>query len=250
MVKKQVSKVSQIQQNNQDVIKVMIGTPTLDGRVSAWYADALVKTIILASQNGIFVTPVFVAYDSMLERARNDLFYVMLTNDFDYLFFVDSDEAWMPEDFVKIIKYNKDFIGGTARRKNPMDESYVFRLEPGTQLPIEMNEEGLLETDGLGTGFLCLSRSCVQKLWDASKPYFDSRQIIEGKPVEKRMVFEVTVNDKYKEIVSEDINLCLKWKDLGGKIYFDPRITILHYGEVPFSGDFISWAVRNKIVKV
>lgn len=76
--------------------KVLIGTPSHDGRVDAWYANSLVNTVRIAPQKDTVIVPIFMAYDSLVQRARNDLVRLALEEEFDDLIFIDSDPGMGP----------------------------------------------------------------------------------------------------------------------------------------------------------
>ena len=76
--------------------KVLIATPAYDGRLDVWYTNALVNTIRVAQANNIYVHPVFMSYDALIQRARNDLFALAVEGEYDDMIFIDSDMEWHP----------------------------------------------------------------------------------------------------------------------------------------------------------
>jgi glycosyltransferase involved in cell wall biosynthesis len=83
--------------------KVLIGTPAYDGKVDVWFAHSLVQTIKLSIEKGIQVNVIYPSYDSLVQRARNDLIKIALDGEYDDLFFIDSDVEWEPEWFFNIL---------------------------------------------------------------------------------------------------------------------------------------------------
>lgn len=55
-------------------LKVLIGTPSYDGKLDIYYVDSLLNTLAQSEQHGVEVYPLFMCYDSLVQRARNDLF--------------------------------------------------------------------------------------------------------------------------------------------------------------------------------
>jgi hypothetical protein len=90
----------------------------------------------------------------------------------------------------------------------------------------------LLEVDGIGTGFMKISRFALEKLWEISAPYKS-----EGE--EHRMICDIKVENG--DLISEDYIICNKWKGLGYKIWMDPTITINHIGIKKYKGDVSSY---------
>lgn len=210
--------------------KVMIGTPCYDGRIDVWYVNSLSNTIKQSAAHEVEITPMWVSFDALLQRARNDTIQLALETNVDALIWIDSDIEWEPEWFFKLLDYPHDIVGGTYRKKGDKEE-YVLRQM--IRQPIDPITK-LVEVDGLGTGFVKLSRRAMQYLWNSSKPYTDSK---DGK--ERRMIFDVGIEND--TLVSEDIHMFNKLKAAGFKIYLDTTMTCNHTGPYKFKGDFSAW---------
>ena len=52
--------------------KVMIGSPSYDGRIDVWYTNSLVNTIKESFNRDIEIIPIWVSFDALIQRARND----------------------------------------------------------------------------------------------------------------------------------------------------------------------------------
>jgi len=213
--------------------KVLIGTPAHDGRVDVWFANSLVNTIKLSMQKGIEVIPVYMAYDSLVQRARNDLVKLAIEEKFDYLIFIDSDQEWNPEWIFKLIAYKEDVIGATVVKKSDNIAFNVKALKDG----LKQQQNGLIEVECVGTGFLKISKKALQKVWDISPEYKN-----EGKTC--RMVFDVQLVDG--ELVSEDNVFCQKWRKLGNKVFIDPNMTCNHIGVKKYTGNFLEFIKKEK----
>ena len=57
--------------------KVLIGTPCYDGRTDVWYNDSLNNTIRLSMKKDIRLDVIYMSYDSLVQRARNDIVNVL-----------------------------------------------------------------------------------------------------------------------------------------------------------------------------
>ena len=209
--------------------RVLIGTPSIDGKLDANYVNALTETMFMGLEKDIIVRPVYICYDSLIQRARNEIFKIAFENTFDDLIFIDADQEWIPSDFFKLLSYPVDIVAGTVIKKGNEESYNVKLLDPKRK----MNELGLFEVEGVGTGFMRLTKRAIQKLWKNSEMYKESRD------KEGRMVFEITIRNG--ELYSEDINMCQKWIDLGEKVYIDPTITCAHIGIKKFVGNFMTY---------
>jgi hypothetical protein len=221
--------------------KVIIGTPTYDGKIDIHYIDSLLNTLEQSDKENIEIYPLFICYDSLIQRARNDLFATAYNSSVDALVFIDADIGWNPQDFFKLIKNDKDLIGGSYRKKTDNEELYVVKAldEKDPSLKLEIDKNGIMEVAGLGCGFMKVSRNAITNIWNVSKPYNSEKG-------NNRMVFEVVCENN--DLISEDIYFCKKWRNLGNKVYLDTSITCVHAGTKTYTGNVRNWieSFKNK----
>lgn len=215
------------QKNNR---RVMLGTPSHDGKVDVVYLHSVINTVKLCAQNNIDVFPFHICYESLLQISRNDIFKSAIQSGVDDLVFVDSDQEWMPEQFLRVLQHPVDFVGCPVVKKGDA-ESYNIKC---LKWPIPRDKStGLLEVDSVGTGFMRLSRRAMEKMWNLSQPYDSDKQ------TGNRNVFETqVVNGSF---YSEDVYFCKKWQDSGEKIYLDDEMTCSHVGTKKWNGNFNLW---------
>ena len=206
--------------------RVLIGTPSYDGRIDVWFANSLISTVKIAEKNDIFVHAIYTSYDSLVQRARNSLVRLALTGGYDDLFFIDSDCEWEPEWFFRLLNRPEPIVGAALIKKSDK-EGYTVKL---VDKKLKWSEDQkLIEVDGVGTGFMKISRFALEKLWEVSDPYTS-----EGE--EHRMICDIKVENG--DLISEDYVLGNKWRGLGYKVWLDPTITINHIGIKKYKGDF------------
>jgi len=217
--------------------KVLIGTPSYDGRIDVWFANSLVATVKEAEKKGIFVHAIYTSYDSLVQRARNSLVKLAIEGGYDDLFFIDSDIEWDPEWFFRLLDRPEPIVGGALVKKSD-NEGYTVKI---TDKKLKYSaDKKLLEVDGVGTGFMKVNKFAFDKLWNAASPYTS-----EGDT--HRMVFDIQVQDG--ELISEDYIMCNKWKDMGYKVWLDPTITCNHIGIKKFKGDLNKFLDKQKYVR-
>lgn len=212
--------------------KVMIGTPCLYGQLDVWYTNSLINTIKVGKElyPDIDISPLWLSFDALLQRCRNDTLQAAVNDQVDDLIWIDSDIEWKPEWFFELLNYDVDVVGGTYRKKGDREE-YVLR-QLYKRLPDP--KTGLIEVEGLGTGFVRFSQRAIMALWNSCTPYIDSK---DGQ--ERRMAFNVEIING--DMVSEDIYAFMKLKEAGIKIWLDPRMTCNHTGAYKFQGNFQKW---------
>ena len=217
--------------------RVLIGTPSYDGRIYVWFANSLIATVKEAEKKGIFVHAIYTSYDSLVQRARNSLVKLALDGGYTDLFFIDSDTEWEPEWFFRLLDRPEPIVGGALVKKTDK-EGYTVKL---LDKKLKYSEDKkLIQADGVGTGFMKVSRFALEKLWEVSDEYTS-----EGE--KHRMVFDIKVENG--DLISEDYILCNKWKDLGYKVWLDPTITCNHIGIKKFKGDLNKFLDKQEYVR-
>lgn len=205
--------------------KVLIATPCLDGRVEAYYTNSLYESVKLGLQHNIMLQPIFLAYESILPMARNELINLAYREQYDCMVFIDDDECWDALALIEIIQSEKDVIALPVINKGDQKIEYNVYGIGGEPDP----KDGYHKIVKCGTGFLKLSRKVIKDLWE-SNPDCEFR----GK-VLKNICEYANINESF---VGEDIMLCKKIKELGYTIWVNPKHTVSHIGMKMFKGNF------------
>lgn len=215
---------------------VMLAAPSHDGKIDAWHAAALAETCKIGLVNNINIIPIYMSYDALVQRARNDIFKLAFDTKVDDLVFIDADQDWAPLDFFKLLSHDVEVVGVPVPKKSDME---MYNVKLLGEWKIEDN--GLAIVDGIGTGFLRVRADAIAKIVEAAETYKEPHK---QEPTPN--VFEVVVKDG--ELISEDITFCNKWQALGGKVYIDPTINAAHTGVKRWIGNFYEWIklVRRK----
>jgi FkbM family methyltransferase len=212
--------------------RVLIATPAYDGRLDVWYTNSLVNTIRIAQERGIFIHPVYLSYDALIQRARNDLMRLAVEENYDDMIWVDSDLEWEPEWIMELLNRPEDVVGGTYRKKTDDEEMYTVKTRN-----LVSAANGLVKVEGIGTGFLKVSRKALLAVWEDAPRYMN-----EGR--ESRMVCDVQIIDG--QLVSEDNILCEKLRQKGFDLWLDPKMTCAHIGPKKFKGNMQAYLDRMK----
>ena len=216
--------------NKPRVRRVIIGTPALTGELEVRYVNSLIQAVKLCLTQNIILEPLFVSYDALIQRARNDTLAIALEKGVDALVFIDQDIMFDPEWVLRLINRTEDVVGGTYRKKTDEEELYVVT---GNDLTVHTN--GLIKVHSLGTGFVKLSRRAMQALWDNSEEYENEGKI-------RKMICNVSVVNG--SLVSEDVMMFKKLNEFGFDVWLDPSMTCGHVGTKLFLGDFQDFSNR------
>lgn len=207
---------------------VLIGTPCLDGKLDAWYVNSLVDTIRVAMANNVYVKPIFLAYESILPMARNELFRVAYDNKFDHLIFIDSDVAWEPLALMEMIYTDKPVVGLPYPLKN--ENPGNFNISLGDPNSITQDERtGYIKVLNHGTGFLKIDKVVIEALWNTN---------VSLEFRDKQLKYICEYQGQYSSFMGEDIVLCNKIRELGFDIWVNPKTTCMHIGNKIYTGNF------------
>jgi hypothetical protein len=97
---------------------------------------------------------------------------------------------------------------------------------------------GALEVEALGTGFMKISRAVFSRL-KIAHPDWKRRgrpTMPEHERAEYYQYFRFDPNDPDEH--GEDVAFCHAWRDLGGTVWVDPAIKLVHVGEFEYTGSF------------
>lgn len=215
---------------------VLVGTPIM--RHPVWqYTLAYAETCVMLEQLGIRYSSRFVVGSSNLPRARNELAARFLASGFTDLVLIDDDMGWRANDVLRLVASEQPVIAAVGRKKvdkpNSDPDVWCTYLENG---PLVQDAFGAVEVRYVGTGMMKIAR-----------PVFE--QMIAAHPEWKRpgtpdMADEVRQNyyqffrfdpdDRFE--MGEDFCFCMRWRELGGRIWIDPAIELSHVGEKAYSG--------------
>lgn len=211
--------------------KILIATPCLDQKVDAYFVHSLCESIKLGLKHDLDIRCVFLANESILPMARNELFALAYKEKYDSMVFIDDDEYWNETHLIDIIKSPKDVVCLPVVNKGDRDISYNILSTVSDRDPAD----GYYKTKKVGAGFLKLSSKVVQDLWESNTELaFRNKKV--------RNICEYTYSNG--EFVGEDITLSKKILELGYDIWVNPAHTVSHIGNKMYKGDF---AKSNKL---
>ncbi len=202
------------------------------------YATSLARTfshLLLVGIQGYIQN---VCGSSNVPRARNELVAEFLAGDYTDLLFIDDDMGWEPNDVVRLLASDKQVIGGVGAKKCRLPDSdprkWCMRMDKGR--PFVQDEMGAIQVDGIGTGFLKIERGVFEAL-AAAHPEWKRRGFAEMPDGARRRYHAFFRFEDDFEEMGEDFLFCREWARLGGTIWADPAIRLVHVGEAEYGGD-------------
>jgi predicted O-methyltransferase YrrM len=205
--------------------KVMLATPCYDSP-DASYTFAMARSREALSAAGIQSAYYLLQGNCHVDDSRNAIVRDFLASDCTELVFLDADVSWEPDALIELCGYDRDIVGGV----------YPFRREtPDNNMPVRMlgsigdvDRDGLLEVEGLPTGFMKIKRAVLERMVMTAKHFVKD----EGDPYP--VLFERDYYGGGRR--GGDIRFCMMWREMGGKIYAAPEIQLGHCGKSVING--------------
>lgn len=257
--------VSKYFQENKTELHIL--TPCYGSMVFLQYTSCLINTIKLLESVGVSVVPHLLGNESLVQRARNRLVSDALQfKSMTHILFIDADITWNPNDILKLLLQQKDVIGVAY----PFKHYFMDRIKPefleelsrrnqgayNKDIPEEkfmihnllkynLNykddgvtvENNLLLVKHVPTGFMMIKRHVFEQMSERFDIKYKSLED-NGNDRVFYAYFDCCIrNERY---LSEDWFFCDRWKQMGGKIYVVPDITLKHTGLCHYEGRLLS----------
>ena len=198
--------------------KVCLATTAYDNP-DASYTFSIGRSREALSEAGIQTAYFLLAGNCHVDDARNTIIQEFLASDCTDLVFLDADVSWKPRQLVRLCQNDKDLVGGVYPfRRGDKRGDMPVRMLAGAEV-----KDGLLEVEGLPTGFLRIKRHVLETLV-RDVPHFTKN----GARVP--ILFERTFDgvDRW----GGDLNFCNRWRATGGKIYADVEMRLGHTAKI------------------
>jgi hypothetical protein len=246
---------------------VFIATPCYGGQIGEPYFRSMMRLAILCSKYEIPYTVSTLANESLITRGRNTLVSFFMENaSATHLFFIDADIEFQPEDFLRMVAYDKPIVVGAypkkainwqsivhAARTMPDEtpdtieghsSNYVVNFDflkdaDGNRVPQVQIVDNLVRLKDAGTGFMCIKKEVIQQLMDAHPELKYKNDINVDNKFEPFMyaLFDTMIDPESRRYLSEDYTFCRLWQMMGGEVYLDPRTALSHVGHYTFRGN-------------
>ncbi len=246
---------------------IFIATPCYGGQIGEPYFRSMMRLAILCNKYDIQFTVSTLANESLITRGRNTLVsFFMEHPEATHLFFIDADIEFDPNDLLRMVAYDRPITVGAypkkainwqsimdAARRNEDEttetieghsSNYVVNFEfctdengePLNQIQIRDN---LIKLKDAGTGFMCIQRDVIQKMFDAHPELKYANDINVDAKFEKHMyaLFDTMIDPESRRYLSEDYTFCRLWQQMGGDVFLDPRTGLNHVGHYTFRGN-------------
>lgn len=216
---------------------IIIALPAYTGLVHCGTMRSLLYDVAALMNAGHAVRVVEEIGNADIARCRSMIVAKFLAQpQATHLVMVDTDVAWEPGGLVRLIEAGVDFVAG----------AYPMRIGDGTQFHLRMLPQqvhtadprtGLVEVEAVPAGFMCLRRSVLEQM---REHYADSKfsfaECPGGVAWDLFEAYWETDADGLRHKYGEDYSFCKRWRDIGGKVWVDPSISMGHLGTKIWKG--------------
>jgi hypothetical protein len=246
---------------------IFIATPCYGGQIGEPYFRSMMRLAILCNKYDINFTVSTLANESLITRGRNTLVsFFMEHPEATHLFFVDADIEFDPNDMLRMVAYDKPVVVGAYPKKainwnsiinaaragadetpdtiEGHSSNYVVNFdflknEKGEPVPQIQIRDNLIKLKDAGTGFMCIKKEVIQKMFDAHPELSYANDINVDQKFEKHMyaLFDTIIDPESRRYLSEDYTFCRRWQDMDGEVFLDPRTALNHVGHYTFRGN-------------
>jgi hypothetical protein len=246
--------------------KLLVVTPSLDGKVSIEYVSSLVGLKSRLFEQRVNCSARFHKGNSILFSARNHLMQDFIESDADAALLVDADITYQPSDIVDALRVLGDsIIGLPCSRKFPQWERAISFVRDNPEFPVERitsilgdanfgiendtvqpDENGLVDVPWIGTGAMIVSRGAIQKIMD-----FDPAAVYYSEKKERLLYkfFSYRFDEKSLTYSGEDVGFCMLAKEAGVSLKAKIDAKTGHVGFIDMYFDALAVSDMSKYVK-
>lgn len=132
------------------------------------------------------------------------------------IIWIDSDIEWNVSDFMKLYESDYDIITGAYLLANGKTSTIHTQRHPSGIPKDEMkNIKNVMKIDACGFGFIAMKSGVFEKI---ERPWFSH-------------LVQPIVNSRGKTLytsLGEDVSWCIKAKNAGMNIHFEPSVLVTH----------------------
>jgi len=263
------NRAKQIEQEaqSQELPKVWVSTPSLDGNMSWGYVKSVLDVQRACSKFGLKFGWRVVWGNSILPLARNKIVSQFMATNYDFLVMLDGDIEVDAKDILAAVLSGKQFVGiPCSKRAMDFNRLQQFTLAAGESAPPEylssyfcapnfiVNEDStkdldqvatdlnLVRAEKIGTGCVVIHRSVFEKFQEGfpGRVYLEPDGVGEDAkakaPIQTFEYFRYAL-DEEGFFIGEDFMFCNDWRSLGGEIWLKVDAITRHYGVTHFTWD-------------
>lgn len=214
---------------------VVIAVPAYSWSVRLATMRSLITDLLALVKRGDKISVYDESGSTYLEDARSIIVDEFLHGDGTHLVGIDDDVCWEAGGLLRLVDAPVDLVAGIyPKRKDPIEWPVKF-----LDGELWTNRDGLMEVEGVPTGFIRYSRACLERMTEAYRDelWCRSPQAPRGGFVGLYDILRLPNGGK----LHDDYAFCRRWRDIGGQVWIDPELTLGHVGMKLFTGRLGDW---------
>jgi hypothetical protein len=201
---------------------LMIATPLYGGLATKHYLESVVALTQALTLLDIAHDFLWITNESLIPRGRNTCAATFLKSDYTHLLFIDGDIGFKVEDVIELYKLAKPLAVAAYPMKR--DDAPLAAWRDGKLLTFaDMDTSAPFTVDYAGTGFMLIRREVFAALQDAHPEWR-----YEESYGEAWAFFQDPIEDGIH--LSEDYFFCKRYREIGGEVWMQPSIRLVHVG--------------------
>ncbi len=215
---------------NLSARRVFLAFPTYSASLTVECVGSLIANLADLTRRGIVPDIEFLPGNCYVALARNELVASFLESGCSDLIFIDDDVGFPADGIWRLLQHDLDVVAGAYPRKQD-ETAFPVRLLPGAR---QDHETGLIECEGLPTGFMRISRSVLERMIEA----MPERKCTD--PVTGKVTHDLFACERVDGVWwGEDYRFCQLARSVGARLWLDPSMAFRHVGRNVWRGTFI-----------
>lgn len=240
-------------------LHLCVATPCFAGNVTHVYHTSMMELATAAAARGIGFSAIYTAGDSLITRARNRLVNQFLEQPvWSHLLFIDADIGFTPDQVFRLLDSGHSVVGGIYPVKNifwdriaaappaaAVRQARSLEYVVGAGAAPHEDAHGFLSVDYVGTGFLLMARSILERLCvgfpetryfteDVADKDFFQRSSVRSP---RYALFDTRIDQTTGRYLSEDYAFCALCHEIGEQVWADLTSRLDHVKLSTFCGD-------------
>jgi len=225
--------------------KILLAIPCANGQIWCECHESIVRNTHILRDSGYEVVPYFTSSNIYVDRVRNICVHFFLASECEDLIFVDSDLIFEDTAILKLLKHDKDIVGGVYPYKS--DElNFPVVLQFNEQQNCLEESTGLVTADMIPTGLMRIRRNVFQEMIDIPIPNGLKIQKDNG-GIYNFFQTGIVFSDS-NAWYGEDSAFCEHWTRMGKTIYIEPNLNFTHIGIKHYKGNYHAY-LTSRMVK-
>jgi hypothetical protein len=228
--------------------KISINLPAYSGTIHVETIASLMPEIVALSVRGDLVELHGELGSPYICDARGIMVEKFLESDADTFVFIDHDISWPAGALVELIDKPVDVRCGAYPYRSDKMLAEPFPVLWDKSKAELWAQNGMLSVWGAATGFMVISRACLERMVVHYSPALDvtCKAVKRGRYCalfSEMWLRDGDVSDGHElpAKIQDDYAFCRRWRDIGGQVWLQPEIKFGHTGHKTFTGSLGAW---------